>query len=434
MDIDQRNSVLSNHLKGRSKSPGKVAKIATLSQFDYEVKDAYKSRFTLKRLYGLLDVSSTMDKWIGYSNYGTPKHGSAFALAMGQRDWVAHCYHFTLDTNGEVVVRYRSNELSDIWLPAKDNPAIKAFSSEAPDTIQQFLDFNPPIKDPCDWPERETIKKNIMRDSEMTDQERREWQNFFDNVPTLNTDFKHEQCCNWTLPQLFRAKQQWREQLTNRMEPNNDQISDALHEIWVHPGNTASDLKRSRQLLIQARQQKQAALAEKVQAKKMRKRRSNAPPARSMDDDEDDAGQNSDSEQQHHESSDVEAPDSTKIACKNSVVSIGDFVLISPDKESREKDAKSGYTLGLNIGKVHAIDQADGLVEIWWYFAKSWDGDWIPWRFPKTKDAYRGWMSLENLLEDENGCIIRLEMLKCKRKRVTVKLSKTSLRQLEEIK
>ena len=39
---------------------------------------------------------------------------------------------------------------------------------------------------------------------------------------------------------------------------------------------------------------------------------------------------------------------------------------ISPDKESREKDAKSGFTIGLNIGKVHAIDQADGLVEIWW--------------------------------------------------------------------
>ena len=67
-----------------------------------------------------------------------------------------------------------------------------------------------------------------------------------------------------------------------------------------------------------------------------------------MDDEEDDRSQNSDSEQQHHESSYVEAPDSTKIACK---ICIGDLVLISPDKESREKDVKSGYTLGLNVVK-----------------------------------------------------------------------------------
>jgi len=402
LDIDQRNSILSNYLKGRSNSPGRVDKIATLSEFDEAVRSAYVQTFLLKRKYGLLDISTLMYKWLGFKNYAPTKYGSAFAMTMGQRDWEAHCYKFFLDSEGNACLRYRANELTDIWLPTKDKPPIMALSPEAPTSIQEILDMNPTIKEPKEWTESEAIKKNILRDKDMSSEQRQEWLDFFDTIPTVSSDFNTQDCFTWTLPQIYAKKQKWFHEIQVIQDDMETTSTFIPHEILVHPGHTQAELNKEKRQMIAEKLAKDAAETEKAEARKMSER---AMKARSG----------------------VE----TTSVCGNSVLSIGDFVVFSPDDDSRNTDRSSGYNLGLNIGRITSLNE--NLVEVWWYYSKTWDGDWIPWKCPKKKTPYKEWVSNISLLENDNGCVIRPEMIPCRRKRGAMKFSKDSLKLLQDL-
>jgi len=408
LDIDQRNSILSNYLKGRSNSPGRVDKIATLSEFDEAVRSAYVQTFILKRKYGLLDMSAFMNKWLGFKNYAPTKYGSTFAIKMGQRDWEAHCFKFFLDSEGNACLRYRANELTDIWLPTKDKPPIMALSPEAPTSIQEILDINPKIKEPKEWTEREVIKKNIMRDKDMTSEQRQEWLNFFEAIPKVSSDFNTEDCFTWTLPLMYAKKQKWLHEI-QLIQDDVEATSNVIpHEILVHPGHTQAELNKEKRQMIAEKLAKDAAETEKAEARRISERTSTKPKQ---------------SEKEHdHETTSV---------CGNSVLSIGDFVVFSPDDDSRNIDRSSGYNLGLNIGRITSLNE--NLVEVWWYYSKTWDGDWIPWKCPKKKTPYKEWVTNVSLLENDNGCVIRPEMIPCRRKRGALKISKDSLNLLQDL-
>jgi hypothetical protein len=422
MDIDQRNSILSNYLKGRSTTPGRVDKIVTLSQFDKEVRAAYVQKFDLKRKYGLLDASSVMDKWLGFKNYAPTKRGSKFATVMGHRDWEVLCYKFFLDNKGIPCLRYRANELSDVWLPTKDKPPIHALSPEAPSTIQELLQIEFDIKEPREWPEWETVKRNIIRDNDMTSEQHAEWISFFDSVPKSKYDFETENCFTWTLPQLYANKQKWQVELHQLPDDSTD-INDVIpHEILVHPGHTQTELNKEKKEMMAKKKAIDAADAEKAEAKKLRLQRTT-----SLHDKGSVEVPKSDNNEDRHDYS----PET--MVCGDSVVRVDDYIVISPDADSRAKDKIAGYNLGLNIGRVTSLNLTKNELQIWWYFAKTWDGEWIPWKCPKKKVPYKEWVSTDSLLEDENNIVIRPEMVPCRRKREKVKLTRESLKLLEQL-
>lgn len=96
---------------------------------------------------------------------------------------------------------------------------------------------------------------------------------------------------------------------------------------------------------------------------------------------------------------------------KKSILVVGSTVVLCPDADSQAKDRESKYFLGLNIGRVEAINHDLHSVELWWYWGTGWsDPNWILWRAPKTKQAYKEWVGIEDLVCDEFDHIVRINM------------------------
>ncbi len=124
---------------------------------------------------------------------------------------------------------------------------------------------------------------------------------------------------------------------------------------------------------------------------------------------------------------------SESMVCGDSVVRVNDYILISPDADSHAKDKVAGYNLGLNIVRVTSLNSTEDELQIWWYFANTWDGEWIRWKCPKKKVPCKEWINKDSLLEDDINIVIRSEMVPCRRKREKVKLKRESLKLLEQL-
>ncbi len=96
------------------------------------------------------------------------------------------------------------------------------------------------------------------------------------------------------------------------------------------------------------------------------------------------------------------------------VLSIGDVVLFSPDQESRAKDSRSGYKLGLNIGQVCSVSPRSASVELWWYFSSNniWTHKttFVPWRDSKSHTPYKDWVEVDSLIQDSWGTLVKLNL------------------------
>ena len=64
------------------------------------------------------------------------------------------------------------------------------------------------------------------------------------------------------------------------------------------------------------------------------------------------------------------------------------YLLVYPDDESREVDIANGYTLGLCMGRVLAIDSKIRKVNLWWFFGDAWTAKskWVEWKDKTTKN------------------------------------------------
>lgn len=120
---------------------------------------------------------------------------------------------------------------------------------------------------------------------------------------------------------------------------------------------------------------------------------------------------------------------------KKSMLLVGSSVVLCPDAEGQAKDRESKYNLGLNIGRIEAIEHELGLVELWWYWGSAWnDANWILWRSPKTKLPYKDWVSISDLVCDEFDHIVRINMERIRGQRFKqdkFKLSKESLKDIK---
>lgn len=116
---------------------------------------------------------------------------------------------------------------------------------------------------------------------------------------------------------------------------------------------------------------------------------------------------------------------------KKSLLVVGSTVVLCPDADGQAKDQESGYKLGLNIGRIVAIDHDLNSVELWWYFGTGWsDPNWILWRDPKSKRAYKDWVLIDDLVCDEFDHIVRINM-ESVGKKFKFKLSKASVKEIK---
>jgi len=107
-------------------------------------------------------------------------------------------------------------------------------------------------------------------------------------------------------------------------------------------------------------------------------------------------------------------------------------VVFCPSPKDQATDRLNKYLLGLNIGRIQRINHELNRVELWWYWGTGWsDANWILWRAPKTKEAYKEWVSVDDLVCDEFNHIVRIEMENvAKRFGEKFKLSKESIKEI----
>ena len=384
----------------------------TFSQFDREVTRAFiQDKFHIVRKAGVFNCKETWNKWLGYSRFGSARNSSNEAQAQGGRQEEPMCMHFFLGkepcNQGKVLMQYKFREDDRYWAPY-GYEGIPCFSSNAPAQLEGLL-RHPGIRVPKPWPEKEAICAHLTSSRKLKQSEKGEWLRFFASVPTCVEDLTEDQLFEWKLPglvNLFKGAQYNPSQATS---PLGEGLGDSPRpempdERVLWPGFTSGDAKREAkaraanyQRQQRAQEAKRSSQAMAARQKKKRKGRHRASPVE----------QTSDSGSQTDEEEGLAAGDM-------GVVFMGDVVLFSPDKKSREVDAKSGYRLGLNIGQVCALDFEEELVQLWWYFSSSpvWTTKavFIPWRDSKTHEPYKDWVAANSLLQDSWGTLIKLEL------------------------
>ena len=123
------------------------------------------------------------------------------------------------------------------------------------------------------------------------------------------------------------------------------------------------------------------------------------------------------------------------VNAKRLLLLVGQNVVVCPTKEDQAVDRRNKYYLGLNIGKIFAINRELQQVQLWWYHGKRWkDDSWILWVDPKSNEPYRQWMSVDDLAVDDIGRIIRVAMEPSsrRRRRTHFKLSSDSVKTINQ--
>ena len=415
IDIDGRNAIFSSHLFGRKEAGGKVEEVKTPSQFDREVAKAFiTDKFHIVRKAGVFNCKEAWNKWLGYSRFGSARISSKEAEAQGGRQEEPMCMHFFLGTapgnQGKVLMQYKFREDDRYWAPY-GHEGIPCFSANAPSQMEELL-RHPGIRTPRAWPEKEAIRAYLVSCRKLTGSEKAEWQAFFACVPTCLEDMTEDQLFEWRLPELVQQFKDAKYSPPQATEPLGEGLGDSPRPempdervLWT--GFTAKDAKREAKARgenyqRQKRAQEAKRSAQAVAARqKRRKGRQKAPKA----------GQDSEPASTSQNDTEEGLP-----AGDMGLVFVGDVVVFSPDKKSREVDAKSGYKLGLNIGQVVELDFEEGQVLLWWYFSSSaaWTTKavFVPWRDSKTHDPYQDWVPADLLLQDWWGTLMKLQLTK----------------------
>ena len=410
IDIDGRNALYTSYLFGRKEGGGKVAQVNTLSQFDEAVSKAFISdKFKIIRRTGVLNCKEAWNKWLGYSRFGSTRHSSKEAQAQGGRQEEPMCMHFFIGKEpanlGKVLMRYKFREDDRYWAPY-GHEGIPCFSSNAPATQADML-RHPGIRTPKAWPEKDAIAAHLQCSRRLSVPEKEEWKAFFSAVPVDLEDFVESQLFEWTVPGLVQRFLDAKYVAPQPTPALGDGLGDSPRPempdervLWT--GFTATDARReaktrSANYEKQRRAYDSKKLAESAASKTSQAKRGRKTRAQTQED---------------TDSSDDEG----MAAGDMGVVFVGDCVLFSPDKASREVDARSGYKLGLNIGQVRDMDEDRGNVQLWWFFSScaAWTPKtiFVPWRDSKTHQPYMDWIDASSLLQDSWGALIKIEMTK----------------------
>jgi hypothetical protein len=70
--------------------------------------------------------------------------------------------HFFKDDEGVTRMQYKYNETSDVLLPPVPSKGVRVFKADVTDLIDRILTDKLPFKTPLQWPELDTVKKNII--------------------------------------------------------------------------------------------------------------------------------------------------------------------------------------------------------------------------------------------------------------------------------
>ncbi len=120
---------------------------------------------------------------------------------------------------------------------------------------------------------------------------------------------------------------------------------------------------------------------------------------------------------------------------KKTMLLVGSTVVLCPDAEGQAKDRESKYNLGLNIGRIEAINHDLRTVDLWWYWGSAWDdANWILWRDPKTKNPYIDSVCIDDLVCDEFDHIVRINMESIQGRRFKQNKFKLSKQSVKDIK
>lgn len=121
--IDKYNQNFTVRFQGYGNNPGLEHGINTISEFDREMRNSYKSiTFDLVRKYSLLDVKCFFRGWLAYQGYGTSRKHSNDAVAQGGRDEEALHMHFFKNSQGNAVVQYKVYESEAMPYLPKQHP------------------------------------------------------------------------------------------------------------------------------------------------------------------------------------------------------------------------------------------------------------------------------------------------------------------------
>ena len=475
IDIDGRNALYTTYLFGRKEAGGRVERVNTLSKFDEEIAKAYKQdRFRIKRLGGLLDVKAKWNMWLGYSKYGTTRNTSAAAKAQGGREEEPMCLHFFRGqqpgSSKKTLMQYKYRESDSYWMPY-NHEGIVVFSDYAT-SLGEGMFTSPDIAKPKDWPDKDKTCRYLLESSKLSAFDKMEWKSFFDNIPQTVADIPENKRFKWLLPEIAMRHKVARGQSALPAERVGESSRpEKPDERVVHPGFTEADLRKAQRQRAENFSREQLALQERKRSeqlartgkKKQQPDRWNSEAESSSDSDStsDSADSRSDiskasaTNEQEDElaSQDCDqatssrssratrsnqrappkstqartvSPSSSKkgktapTTCsllpmgESGVIEIGDILMFSPDKASREADRQNNYLLGVNLGKVIDINPTTRTVNVWWYHGTGWTrrSRWIEWREPVTKKAYTDWVAAKAFLVDSFGTIAKIKLEK----------------------
>ena len=432
-------------------------KINTLTQFDLEVAKAYKTdKFYIKRLDGLLDVKQLWNQWLCYKQYGTTRKSSAQAQAQGGRQEEPMCMRFfkgkDVPNRDVVLMQYKYKESDLYWMPYSCE-GIPVYSDHAL-ALGEGMFTAPPICPPKPWPEADKIRRHLLEQANMSEQERQEWRVFFDNVPIQASDISEQKRFKWGLPEMAARFQAARASPPPAPGARVGESTrpDKPDERIIHPGFTSADHRRAEKQRAANYSREQHALHQRQRSEHMSQQLEPEPPANgntsesdpessvSSDESEDlpracrrrqnqvsDAGPSATSLPRSRATSSTtstapprrskkaKTSSSTCIAMGDSgVIDIGDVVMFSPDEDSREADRANNYKLGICLGKVVDIDPSKRSVQLWWFHGNGWSkkSRWVEWRDPTTKAPYKDWVDVELLLVDSFGTLAKVQFEK----------------------
>ena len=408
--------------------------VNTFSQFDTEIAKAYKQdKFLIKRLEGLHDIRVSWDRWLGYRNYGTTKKSSSIAKAQGGRQEDVMCMHFFKNAAGIVLMQYKYMESDKYWLPYNVE-GIPVFAKTAPTSLQAKLQ-HPPVKGPVPWPERPQVEKYLLEAAKISDDERAEWKTFFDSIPTSTEDIPEAKRFTWRLCELateFKTARRAPQQvsLAPGLEPRPDHMFEKViwdgftPQQWAHDNaerarrheaELHADNERQRSQLLQ-QHLSQAASCSSQQYDEL-----DAAVDEPVDDSTSSYSQTTSSSRHKRTTPNQRGSKGVNYASSSNsvpvgdagVVDLGDFVLFSPDEDSRRVDESNDYHLGINVGKVIKTYPKTGKVTLWWFWGTAWtvSAKWIEWRDKKTKKAYTDDVDVGSLLQTGDGMVAKLQFI-----------------------
>jgi hypothetical protein len=122
INVDSKNQNFTVRFAGTKKSAGISGGVPTLTVFDEEMRNSFKTgNFVLKRKVGLVHYSDLFLGWLNYSGYGVPKNSADYVAKQGGRDLEAMHIHYFYDRELETtVVQYKYAEHDSYpYIPAQ---------------------------------------------------------------------------------------------------------------------------------------------------------------------------------------------------------------------------------------------------------------------------------------------------------------------------